>query len=147
MVITRWARTWAPQHRSWPESGTASATSSTSTTTATWAHRGKWAIQQRWMEAWSPDIEKTTSMNTKFVCPLQIGGKYVLQPNDLLLPICAIISQINIFAKLQFGRFYLCCHYKEMRGASSTRLRRQSSLDQWMITNVMKFIFCFAPSL
>ena len=36
---------------------------------------------------------------------------------------------------------------KEMRGASSTRLRRQSSLDQWMITNVMKFIFCFAPSL
>ena len=27
-----------------------------------------------------------------------------------------------------------------MRGASSTRLRRQSSLDQWMITNVMKFI-------
>ena len=29
---------------------------------------------------------------------------------------------------------------KEMRGASSTRLRRQSSLDQWMIPNVMKFI-------
>ena len=33
---------------------------------------------------------------------------------------------------------------KELRGASSTRLRRQSSLDQWMIPNVMKFIL-FRP--